>query len=115
MSKLQINYKLSGDDVEAILSSLPLVLRYDIDSDAQYALNASLCESAAQKLINSSIDFNANEFRVIYASICLAKEFLSGHIDIDVDQEEKTALKKYLFTYNKLEKAFTPIFNRLCK
>lgn len=115
MKKRQINYKLSDGDVEAILTSLPLVLSYPADTDEQQELNVALSESAAKKLFNCSSDFTANEFRVIYFSVCLAKEYLSGHIDIDIDPEEKSELKKYLFTYNKLEKAFTPLFDGLCK
>lgn len=108
MKKKLSEYKLSDADAQAILASLPLVLLVEADSDEQYDFNEVCCELAASKLIAKSNSFTANEFRVIYASVALANQYLSGQLALDVTAEEKAELKKHLFTYIKLEKALGP-------
>lgn len=110
MSKNHFEYSLSDTDIQAILTALPLMLLADAGSDTQNRLNASCCESAGVKLISKAQDFSLNELRVIYAAVALAKEYLSGGWNLDVSSKDKSELKKYLFTYIKLEKALGQAF-----
>lgn len=114
MSKKTLKFDFSNEDIEATLAALPLVSDYGADTAEQAEINRQLSMLVSQKLIKRSENFNANEFRIIYASLYLAKEYLSGHIDLDVSPEKKAELKKHFFTYNKLVNAFGPEFDRLC-
>ena len=110
MSKDNFEYSLSDTDVQAILTAFPLILLADAGSDAQNRLNASCCESAGAKLVRGTQDFTLNELRVIYGAVALAKEYLTGGWDLDVSAKDKAELKKYLFTYIKLETALGRAF-----
>lgn len=96
-------------------AALPLVLYFGADTDEQQTLNSYCVTSAAAKLSVGSPDFTANEIRVVCASISLAKEYLAGHVSLDVDAEHKAELRKHLFTYSRLEKSFAPVLDALSK
>lgn len=113
MKKKLPEYTLSETDVQAIITALPLTLLVETDSEEQYELNEACCELAASKLIAKSTGFTVNELRVIYSSVALANQYLAGKRDLDVTAEEKEELKKYMFTYIKLEKALAPHFPHL--
>lgn len=113
MKKKLPEYTLSDTDVQAIIAALPLILLVETDTEEQYELNEICCELAAAKLIAKSTGFTANELRVIYSSVALANQYLAGKWDLDVTAEEKEELKKYMFTYIKLEKALAPHFPHL--
>ena len=104
-------YALKPSDISAILAAFPLVPELS-DSDIQRHINTELCISAAKKLSSHASDFSANEFRVITGAVLAAKEYLSGQLDIDLDQELQADLKKYLFTYNHLISVFEPMLDQ---
>ena len=104
-----VNFELSGSDVEAIIVALPLLTLFESD-EVQLNVCEEACNSAIQKLSNMTNVFSSIELRMICGAVTLAKEYLAGHIKLDVPAEDKAALRKHLFTYNKLEKVFAKLY-----
>lgn len=108
------NLSLSGDDVQAILCALPLVLDLGAETTPQQMANKMLCESAVKKLISQKTDFTSNELRVVAAASLCASEYLAGHLpDLLLDDTLDADLKKYFFTYNRLNSYFRPMLEIL--
>lgn len=106
------NLKLSHSDFDAILCALPLISWYEADTPLQSQINALLCDTASQKIMQGVKDFSPDETRVIAAAISLAKFLLSGESDPNcpaVDSEWRADLCKYLFAYNRLDPIFQEI------
>lgn len=110
---VEFNYCFSSGDVSAILAALPLVIAYGADTTVQNQINADLCALVAQKLINHASGIAPNEFRVMALSVILARDLLTGRIDLDIDEEHRNDLKQYLFSYNRLASVFEPVLEHL--
>lgn len=101
-------YALTFEDVSALGPALSLIPYFPAESEAQTELNNSLALSVLNKLKRLRTDFSPNEYRIIYASVSLAKGYLSGHIHLEVDSELRAELSKHFFTYNRLEPLLRP-------
>lgn len=110
---MEFNYRFSSSDVSSILAALPLVAAFGADTAAQQQINTDLCISVSQKLMNRSSEIIPNEFRVMAGAVMLARDFLAGRIDLDVDEELQNELKPYLFSYNHLSSVFEPVLEQL--
>lgn len=106
------NIHLTATDVEAILCVLPLLDCIEADTPAQQDLNYAAAESASQKLLSRGKQLDANELRVIAASLSLALAYLSNQmpeLDPFVDPDHRAELQRYFFVINRLEPIFADI------
>lgn len=113
MKKPKIDYRFTENDIDALLVSLPLIDVFEADTEEQQELNTALSITAANKLANRLSNISPNEFRIMYVSACIAKEYLSGHLSLDIDDDMKADLRKHFFTYNKLVSTFSPVLDGL--
>lgn len=106
MKQVEFSYHFADGDVDALLFTLSVLpeLRME-ESETQANINAQLCASAIEKLINRVGAFSSNEYRVMISSLMAAKLILSG--DLAVDKETMTLCQKYALTINKLSQHFS--------
>lgn len=106
MKLKEFSYHFTDGDIETLLFTLSVLpeLRME-ESEAQADINAQLCASAIEKLINRAGTFSPNEYRVATASLMAAKLILSGALA--VDKETMTLCQKYALTINKLSQHFS--------
>lgn len=100
---------LQASDVEAIACVLPLLDYIEADTPEQQDRNLACANSALEKLLALK-PMDANETRVIAASLTLAKLYLAGQmpeLDPYIEPDHRADLTKYLFNINRLE----PMFN----
>lgn len=101
----KFNYELNSSDVETILLGLSVLPMLDFDlSNAQQAINDSLCKSCFNKLTNGESDFNINEIRIISCALDAMDEIIRD--EFDIEPEIAMECKKHLFTINKLMPVF---------
>ncbi len=106
---VNVNLRLKSSDVEAIACTLPLLDYIEADTPEQQDRNFICANSALEKLLARSGPLDANETRVIAASLTLAKLFLAGkmpELGPYIDPEHLADLKKYFFNINRLEADF---------
>lgn len=108
MKSKEFSYNFTDGDIETLLFTLSLLpeLRME-ESEAQADINAQLSASAIGKLITGTNSFSLNEFRVITASLMVAKLILSD--GISVDNKTMRLCQKYTLTINKLCQQFSPV------
>ena len=106
MKPKEFSYHFTDGDVETLLFTLSVLpeLRME-ESEAQAGINAQLCASAIEKLMNRTGAFSLNEYRVATASLMAAKLILSG--SLAVDKETITLCQKYALSINKLSQHFS--------
>lgn len=110
------NLHLTATDVEAILCALPLMDCIEAQTPAQQELNSAAMSSAAKKLTSHGSQLDANDLRVISASLFIAREFLAGRmpeLGSFVEPDHQAALRRHLFTINRLEPVFDGIISPL--
>ena len=111
---MKSKYSLTLGDIEALLLSLPLIesVGSAFSSEMQAGINRALASSAVANLSSGKL-LNAHEIRVCAASCVLAKNILSGSLDADISDADKSELSKHYFTYNKLYDIFTQLLDGL--
>lgn len=97
------NIQLSKGDVDAALFALSIFPTFQgqfCAGEAQAEINASLCLSAAEKLIYRRSDLSKNEWRVILASLSCVLSICRGEIEASANERAECA--KYFFSANSL-------------
>lgn len=114
---IEFSYCFTDEDVSAIIAALPLVSIFGADTEIQQQINETLCTSAIYKLTTGDTNLIPNEFRVISLSVGLAKEFLAGRLDFDLDvsTEILSEIHPHIFTYNRLDATFRPVVEEFLK
>lgn len=103
------SYELSKGDIDAITAALAILPAYDFakyqNPDALFAV----CTSAGSKLINHK-QLTEQELGVVAISIDSAYKALRNEITLN-DENAKSQIRKFIFTYNKLLPLFSPFLD----
>ena len=103
-----VKYSLSQGDVEAISAALSILPAYDFAIGQNAEVLFSLCASAGSKLISHKPLTN-QEMGIVALAIDSAYKALRD--EISIDEESKSEIREYLFTYNKLLPVFSPLLD----
>lgn len=97
----KINIDLRGNDVEAIVTALEVVVSLGLEeTEDQAEINAQMAYFAGIKLQNKNPNLQPNEARMVCAAVDCARLILCGALE--VDPEQKKELAPFLFNYNRL-------------
>ena len=105
---------LSGMDIEAILTALPIVENFPADTLEQDLLNKRCCQSVRARFIAGRKDFTPNELRVIAVAVYSAAEYQAGHMpELEHIHPNISELRKYALVYPGLRNYFRPMIDNM--
>ena len=105
---------LSGMDLEAVFTALPIVENFPADTPEQELLNKLCCQSTKKKLLAGIKDFTPDELRVIGAAVCGAAEYLTGRMpELESIHPNISELRKYALVYPGLRNYFPPMLDNV--
>ena len=107
----KFNFKLSGEDINAIVCALEVMPSYgcyDVEDEANsiYALSAS----SGKKLIMRE---QLSTRETFYVALAIDNAFKAIRGEITLADDALDSLRPYLFTINKLHQVFSPLLDEI--